>query len=48
MDPEEILAKDALAKPHRTAIDPSRDEQNQIRILSHALKESLKKELLKN
>jgi hypothetical protein len=46
MNPEEILVKDAMNKPHRTVIDPLRHEENQIRILGQALKESIKQELL--
>lgn len=46
MNPEEILVKDASAKAHRTVINPLEDEQHQIKVLSHALKESLKQELL--
>jgi len=46
MNPEEILVKDAMIQPHRTVIDPLRHEESQIRILSQALKESIKQELL--
>jgi len=46
LNPEEILVKDASAKAHRTIINPLEDEQHQIKVLSHALKESLKQELL--
>ncbi len=46
MNPEEILVKDAMAKPHRTNIDSLRHEENQIRIPDQALKESIKQELL--
>jgi len=46
MNPEEILVKDALAKAHRTVVNPLEDEQHQIRVLSNALKESFKQELL--
>ena len=46
MNSEEILVKDAMTKPHRTVIDPLTHEENQIRILGQALKESIKQELL--
>ena len=44
LNPEEILVKNATAQPHRTVINPLED---QTRILSQALKEQIKQELLK-
>jgi integrase len=48
MNPEEILTKQALTEPHRTVIDRSQIEQNQIHQLSIALKQQLLKELREN
>jgi len=46
-DPEKILIKDALAAPHRTICEkPKITEENEINVLSNALKEMMKKELL--
>jgi hypothetical protein len=42
LNPDEVLSRDALAKPHRTVIDP---EQNQIDVLNAALKEAILQEL---
>jgi hypothetical protein len=47
LNPEEILTRKALSQPHRTYIDPNDREQEQIRELSHALKETIIEELLK-
>jgi len=41
MNPEEILTRDALTKPHRTVIDRSQVEQSQIRQLTMALKQQM-------
>jgi ribosomal protein L12E/L44/L45/RPP1/RPP2 len=46
MNPEEILAKEALSKPHRTYATPAQIEEDQIKTLAQALKETIKKELL--
>jgi aryl-alcohol dehydrogenase-like predicted oxidoreductase len=46
MNPEEILAKEALSKPHRTYATPAQREEDQIKTLAQALKETIKKELL--
>jgi integrase len=48
MNPEEILTQQALTEPHRTLIDRSQIEQNQIHQLSIALKQQLLKELREN
>jgi len=48
MNPEEILTKNALTQPHRTIIDRSQIEENQIHHLSIALKQHLLKELREN
>jgi len=45
LNPEEILTKNALTQPHRTVIDRSQVEQNQIHQLSIALKQHLLTEL---
>jgi len=45
MNPEEILTRDALTKPHRTVIDRSQVEQSQIRQLTMALKQQMIKEI---
>jgi integrase len=45
MNPEEILTKDAMKRPHRTVIDNSQVEQNQIHQLSMALKQQMIKEI---
>jgi len=46
MNPEEILARQALAEPHRTYALGKDREEDKIRALCLAFKESLKKELL--
>jgi hypothetical protein len=46
MNPEEILAKEALSKPHRTYATLAQREEDQIKTLAQALKETIKKELL--
>ena len=48
MNPEEVLTKNALTQPHRTVIDRSHIEENQIHQLSIALKQHLLKELREN
>jgi hypothetical protein len=45
LNPEEILTRDAMAKPHRTVIANDQVEQNQIRQLSMALKNQMIKEI---
>jgi integrase len=45
LNPEEILTKNALTKPHRTVINREQTEQNQIHQLSIALKNHLLTEM---
>jgi hypothetical protein len=45
LNPEEILTRDAMAKPHRTVIANDQVEQNQIRQLSMTLKNQMIKEI---
>jgi hypothetical protein len=45
MNPEEILIKNPMTQPHRTVINPL---EEQARILSQALRESIKQELLQD
>jgi hypothetical protein len=45
LDPEKILTKEALSEPHRTVIVAGKDDQHQIDILLHAVKQKLKQEL---
>jgi len=44
LNPDEVLSKDALAKPHRTVVDP---ENRKIEVLNEALKHAILKELRK-
>jgi hypothetical protein len=48
LNPEEILTRNALAEPHRTVIDHTQLEENQIHQLSIALKQQLLKEIRVN
>jgi site-specific recombinase XerD len=48
LNPEEILTKQAFAEPHITVVDHSHLEENQIHVLSIALKEQILKELREN
>jgi hypothetical protein len=48
MNPEEILARQALTELHRTVIDRNQMEQSQIHQLSIALKQLLLKEMREN
>ena len=45
LNPEEVLTKEAMSKPHRTIIDPQELENKQIKLLCNALKTEMKKEL---
>ena len=45
MNPEETLTRQALAEPHRTCATSQEREEDQIKALCLAFKESLKKEL---
>ena len=46
MDPEKILAREALSEPHRTHVGYEEREDCELQSLSKALKEIVKKELL--
>jgi len=46
LQPEKILTSEALAEPHRIYASLEEREKQEIRILSLALRDSLKKELL--
>jgi len=46
MDPEEILTKKALANPHRVYAGSRDREEDQVRALSAALKDMMRKELI--
>jgi len=46
LEPEKILTKEALAEPHRTYANPQEREEEEVRLLGLALRETLKKELL--
>ena len=46
LEPEKVLTKAALAEPHRIYATPEDHEQAQTRVLSIAIKELIKKELL--
>ena len=45
LNPEEILTRDALIQPHRTIIDHSQVEQNQLSQLTKALRHQMLKEI---
>ena len=45
-DPEKYLVREAFTQPHRTYVNPLEREEDQVKILSHALKEMMRKELL--
>ena len=44
-EPEKYLVRETIAEPHRTYASPLEREQDQVKILSQALKEMLHKEL---
>lgn len=46
LEPETILTREALAEPHRTYVGPDEREKEQIRLLSLALRDSLKREVI--
>jgi len=48
LNPEEILAKEALTKPYTTVIDQSQLKQNQLHQLTIALKQQMLKEIREN
>lgn len=45
LNPEEILTREAMCKPHRTIVNPLEIENKEIKILCNALKAEMKKEL---
>ena len=45
LDPEEILSREALARPHRTILSGQEREQEDFQILSHAIKDLIKQEI---
>ncbi len=46
-DPEKILVKETMAELHRTVcVEPSEIRENEVKLLSNALKDMLRKELL--
>ena len=40
-NPEELLVRDAMSKPHRTVIDSEQDEQKQFEMLGQALRNAI-------
>jgi site-specific recombinase XerD len=46
MNPEEVLTREALNRPYRTIAQPAHVEEEQVKSLSQALKEMMRKELL--
>jgi site-specific recombinase XerD len=46
LNPEEVLTKEALTRPYTTIIGPASCEEEQVKSLSHALKDMMRKELL--
>lgn len=46
LNPEEVLTKEALSQPHRTYVDTTHHEEDQIKALRTALKDMMKKEFL--
>jgi hypothetical protein len=46
MNPEELLTKQALSSPHTTYADPTARENDQIRALSAALRDQMRREIL--
>jgi integrase len=45
LDPEEILSREALARPHRTIISGPEREREDLHILSYAIKDLIKQEI---
>ncbi len=41
LNPEEILTREAMSKPHRTVISPPEYENMELKILCNALKEAM-------
>ena len=48
LNPEEILARDAMREPHRTVIDRSELENHQLNQLTSALRQQMLKEIREN
>jgi hypothetical protein len=46
MNPEEILTRQALSSPNAAFVDSSARENNQIKALSIALRDQMKREIL--
>jgi hypothetical protein len=46
MNPEEILSREAFSQPHRTIATEDNHQEDQVKALSRALKEMMKRELL--
>jgi site-specific recombinase XerD len=46
LDPDKVIMWDAFAEPHRTFVSPEDLENHQIRVLSSALKEQIKREIV--
>ena len=41
LNPEELLVRNAISKPHRTVIDSEQSEQDQLEILGKALRNAI-------
>ncbi|MEW6222510.1 MAG: hypothetical protein AB1476_04250 [Candidatus Hadarchaeota archaeon] len=46
VDPERVILEEAIAEPHRVLVVGDSEEERQMAILSSAIKEALKKEIL--
>jgi hypothetical protein len=46
LNPEEVLTREALTRPYTTYVDPKSCEEEQVKSLSVALKDIMRKELL--
>ena len=45
LDPNEVLSREAMVKPHRTIIDPTQRQDSDFRILSKTIRKTLIDEL---
>lgn len=45
LDPDKILSREAMVKPHRTIIDPTGNHQSEMQVLSKAIKNSIIEEI---
>lgn len=45
LDPNEVLSREAMVKPHRTIIDPTQRQESDFRILSKTIRKTLIDEL---